>query len=73
MKVVHENVHQMEECVNKAENDMGSFSLKKMFSSIVGTVSQLDSYKPVFCCVSYAREIGCGILSSCLMRVLLHL
>lgn len=41
VKVVRENVHQMEECVNKAENDMGSFSLKKMFSSIVGTVSQL--------------------------------
>ena len=38
--VVRQNVNNMEDCVSKAENEMGSFSgFKKMFSSFVGQVS----------------------------------
>ena len=37
--VVRQNVNNMEDCVSKAENEMGSFSgFKKMFSSFVGQV-----------------------------------
>ena len=40
VNVVKQNVNTMEECVNKAENDMGTFSgFRKMFSSFVGQVS----------------------------------
>ncbi|XP_045192752.2 biogenesis of lysosome-related organelles complex 1 subunit 4-like [Mercenaria mercenaria] len=37
VQIVREDVNSMEECVNKAENEMGSFSsFRKMFSSLVG-------------------------------------
>ena len=40
VNTVKQNVNTVEECVNKAENDMGSFSgLKKMLSSFVSPVS----------------------------------
>jgi len=40
VKLVKENVRVMEESVNKAENDSGSFSFTKMFTSFLGSVSE---------------------------------
>ncbi|WAR12961.1 BL1S4-like protein [Mya arenaria] len=41
VSLVKQNVNTVEECVNKAESDMSSFpSLKKVFSSLVGSKKQ---------------------------------
>ena len=47
VNVVRQNVNTMEDCISKAENDMGSISsFKKMFSSFVGQVRhELEQYK----------------------------
>lgn len=44
VNIVKQNVNTMEECVNKAENDMGAFSgFRKMFSSFVSQKKPQDT------------------------------
>lgn len=49
VQIVRDNVSTMEECVNKAENEMGSFSsFKKLFSSLVGSKKPSSETRPEF-------------------------
>lgn len=50
VQIVRESVTNMEECVNKAENDMGSFNFKKIFSSLVSSKKSIPGKeeRPVF-------------------------
>lgn len=67
--MVHKNVNVMEECVNKAESEMGSFSgLKKIFTSLVGKKTSqqkdLQQFQPpdIFITEEYLRPSSAGDL-----------